>query len=110
MLHKQTRSILCQRFQSQLEPMSEKTQERAKLMGKMKIPKKTSNRKVCTKAEQFKTFRVHLIRMITFYFKGMCRGLLGKESPVQLRQNRKDALKEADVVILAGNFQAHELN
>jgi acetolactate synthase-like protein len=32
----------------------------------------------------------------------MCRGLLGSNSNVQLRQNRKDALKEADVVILAG--------
>jgi len=39
---------------------------------------------------------------IPSYLGGMCRGLLGKDSNVQLRQNRKDALKEADVVILAG--------
>ena len=32
----------------------------------------------------------------------MCRGLLGVNSSVQLRQNRKDALKEADVIVLAG--------
>ncbi|KAI6176092.1 2-hydroxyacyl-CoA lyase 2 [Aphelenchoides bicaudatus] len=32
---------------------------------------------------------------IPTYLGGMCRGLLGKESNVQLRQNRKDALKEA---------------
>lgn len=32
----------------------------------------------------------------------MSRGLLGKNSPIQFRHCRKDALKEADVVILAG--------
>jgi len=32
----------------------------------------------------------------------MSRGLLGKASKIQMRQCRKDALKEADVVILAG--------
>ncbi|KAI6181206.1 2-hydroxyacyl-CoA lyase 2 [Aphelenchoides besseyi] len=39
---------------------------------------------------------------IPAYLGGMCRGLLGADSPVQLRQNRKDALREADVIILAG--------
>ena len=29
-------------------------------------------------------------------------GLLGKASPIQMRQERKDALRDADVVILAG--------
>lgn len=32
----------------------------------------------------------------------MARGMLGKNSPIQFRHCRKDALKEADVVILAG--------
>lgn len=32
----------------------------------------------------------------------MSRGLLGAQSDIQMRQNRKEALKEADVVILAG--------
>ena len=32
----------------------------------------------------------------------MSRGLLGAASPLQMRHCRKDALKEADVVILAG--------
>eukprot|EP00047_Mylnosiga_fluctuans_P003295 m.228436 g.228436 ORF g.228436 m.228436 type:complete len:620 (+) comp11741_c0_seq1:42-1901(+) len=36
------------------------------------------------------------------YLGGMSRGLLGKQSPIQMRQDRKDALREADVVILAG--------
>ncbi len=36
------------------------------------------------------------------YLAGMSRGLLGAESAIQLRHQRKNALKEADVVILAG--------
>uniref|UniRef100_A0A7E4UPP9 2-hydroxyacyl-CoA lyase 2 n=1 Tax=Panagrellus redivivus TaxID=6233 RepID=A0A7E4UPP9_PANRE len=39
---------------------------------------------------------------IPVYLGGMSRGLLGKKSSIQMRQNRKDALKDADVVILAG--------
>ncbi|CAD5226893.1 unnamed protein product [Bursaphelenchus xylophilus] len=39
---------------------------------------------------------------IPTYLGGMCRGLLGQRSPIQFRQNRKEVLREADVVILAG--------
>lgn len=28
--------------------------------------------------------------------------MLGKDSPIHIRQNRRDALKEADLVLLAG--------
>lgn len=41
---------------------------------------------------------------IPAYFGGMARGLLGKESPIQMRQNRKDAMRDADLIILAGDF------
>ncbi|XP_053728874.1 2-hydroxyacyl-CoA lyase 2 [Synchiropus splendidus] len=36
------------------------------------------------------------------FLGGMSRGLLGKDSPIHIRQNRRDALKEADLVVLAG--------
>ena len=36
------------------------------------------------------------------YLSGMARGLLGAEHPRQLRHHRKQALREADLVILAG--------
>jgi acetolactate synthase-1/2/3 large subunit len=36
------------------------------------------------------------------YLSGMARGLLGREHPLQFRHKRREALKEADVVILAG--------
>uniref|UniRef100_A0A8C6SSS2 2-hydroxyacyl-CoA lyase 2 n=1 Tax=Neogobius melanostomus TaxID=47308 RepID=A0A8C6SSS2_9GOBI len=39
---------------------------------------------------------------IPCFLGGMSRGMLGKDSPIHIRQNRRDALKEADLVILAG--------
>ncbi|MCP9265539.1 Acetolactate synthase-like protein [Dirofilaria immitis] len=39
---------------------------------------------------------------IPTYLAGMSRGLLGQQSPIHMRYNRKDALKEADLIILAG--------
>ncbi len=39
---------------------------------------------------------------IPTFLAGMARGLLGKESELQLRHKRRNALKEADLVILAG--------
>lgn len=39
---------------------------------------------------------------IPVYLSGMARGLLGKDHPLQMRHKRRRALKEADLVILAG--------
>ena len=39
---------------------------------------------------------------IPCFLGGMARGLLGRNSDIHIRQRRRDALKEADVVILAG--------
>ena len=36
------------------------------------------------------------------YLSGMARGLLGAAHPLQMRHRRKEALREADVVVLAG--------
>lgn len=36
------------------------------------------------------------------YLSGMARGLLGQNHPLQMRHQRRQALKEADLVILAG--------
>ncbi|MBL7852037.1 MAG: thiamine pyrophosphate-binding protein [Cyclobacteriaceae bacterium] len=44
-----------------------------------------------------------LLKMdIPVYLSGMARGVLGSQSPVQFRHHRKEALREADLVILAG--------
>ncbi len=36
------------------------------------------------------------------YLAGMARGLMGADHPLQMRHHRKEALKQADVVVLAG--------
>ena len=40
---------------------------------------------------------------IPCFLGGMARGMLGRNSYLHIRQKRRDALKEADLVILAGN-------
>ncbi len=39
---------------------------------------------------------------IPVYLSGMARGLLGREHPLQMRHARRNALREADCVLLAG--------
>jgi acetolactate synthase-1/2/3 large subunit len=39
---------------------------------------------------------------IPVYLSGMARGLLGRSDPLQMRHARRDALREADCVLLAG--------
>ncbi|MFN8285972.1 MAG: thiamine pyrophosphate-binding protein [Chitinophagales bacterium] len=39
---------------------------------------------------------------VPVYLSGMGRGLLGKESRLQMRHHRKDAIKESDLIVLAG--------
>ena len=39
---------------------------------------------------------------IPVYLSGMARGLLGRDAPLQLRHQRRQALREADCVVLAG--------
>jgi acetolactate synthase-like protein len=41
---------------------------------------------------------------IPCFLGGMARGLLGRYSDIQARQKRGEALKEADVVIMAGEL------
>ena len=36
------------------------------------------------------------------FLGGMTRGLLGRNSPLHIRQKRREALRDADLVILAG--------
>lgn len=53
-----------------------------------------------TKAENLKAALESM--GIPCYLGGMTRGLLGRNNPLHIRQCRKDALKEADLVICAG--------
>jgi thiamine pyrophosphate-dependent acetolactate synthase large subunit-like protein len=39
---------------------------------------------------------------IPVYLSGMARGLLGRDNPLQIHHHRKEALREADLILLAG--------
>src|SRR2546428_13620493 len=39
---------------------------------------------------------------VPVFLSGMARGLLGKENKLQMRHHRKEAIKESDLIILAG--------
>lgn len=47
---------------------------------------------------------------IPCFLGGMTRGLLGRNSAIHIRQRRKDALKDADVVVCAGAVADFRLN
>ena len=47
---------------------------------------------------------------IPCFLGGMARGLLGRNSALHIRQRRKDALKEADVVVCAGTVADFRLS
>ncbi|CAD6193545.1 unnamed protein product [Caenorhabditis auriculariae] len=47
---------------------------------------------------------------IPVFLGGMCRGLLGKDHPLQFRHVRRDALKDADLTILAGTVADFRLS
>ncbi|XP_033108878.1 acetolactate synthase-like protein [Anneissia japonica] len=47
---------------------------------------------------------------IPCFLGGMSRGMLGRNSAIHIRQKRRDALREADVVVLAGAVPDFRLN
>ena len=44
------------------------------------------------------------------FLSGMARGMLGRNNPIHIRQNRSQVLKEADLIILAGTVADFRLN
>ena len=47
---------------------------------------------------------------IPCYLGGMSRGLLGRNGPLHIRQRRRDALKDSDLVVLVGSVCDFRLN
>lgn len=47
---------------------------------------------------------------IPCFLSGMSRGLLGRDNPIHIKQRRRDALKEADLVLLIGTVCDFRLN
>ena len=59
----------------------------------------------------FKCIEIHSQDLgIPVYLGGMSRGLLGRNSPINMRQARREALRDADLVILGGSVADFRLS
>ncbi|KAJ6657668.1 hypothetical protein lerEdw1_002169 [Lerista edwardsae] len=81
----------------------QQVQECVELVSRAKKPVILLGSQVTLPPTPVKMLRAALEELgIPCFLGGMARGMLGKSSPLHIRQNRREALKEADVVILAG--------
>ncbi|XP_054858126.1 2-hydroxyacyl-CoA lyase 2 [Eublepharis macularius] len=81
----------------------EQVQQCVELISRAKKPVILLGSQVTLPPTPVKVLRTALEELgIPCFLGGMARGMLGKNSPLHIRQNRREALKEADVVILAG--------
>ncbi len=75
----------------------------AKLLSEAKKPLIVLGSQAMLRADRVQELVGAVNRMgIPVYLSGMARGLLGADHPLQKRHARRKALKEADVVVLAG--------
>lgn len=82
----------------------------ADLLHKSRKPLLIIGSQALLQADQAEALQAALIRMgIPVYLSGMARGLLGTH-PLHIRHKRSQALKEADLVLLAGVPQDFRLN
>jgi thiamine pyrophosphate-dependent acetolactate synthase large subunit-like protein len=72
-------------------------------MGKAQRPLLVIGSQAVVLAAQADALAAAVARLgIPVYLSGMARGLLGRDHPLLLRHQRRDALREADCVLLAG--------
>ncbi|XP_005991216.1 2-hydroxyacyl-CoA lyase 2 [Latimeria chalumnae] len=82
---------------------AEQIQQCVELVSKAKKPAILLGSQVTLPPTSVEKIRIVLESLgMPCFLGGMARGMLGKDSPIHIRQNRRDALKEADLVILAG--------
>ncbi|XP_038053221.1 2-hydroxyacyl-CoA lyase 2-like [Patiria miniata] len=87
------------------QPMAsaEQVQKAVEIVSKAKKPVIVLGSQVTLPPTPVEEVREALEAMgIPCFLGGMARGMLGKNSPYHIRQRRRDALRDADVVILAG--------
>lgn len=79
--------------------------ECARLIRRAKKPVILVGSQATLLADKVDDIKAGLTKMgVPCFLGGMARGLLGQKSRIQVRQRRGDALKEADVIILAGSI------
>ena len=75
----------------------------ANLLGRAKRPLMVLGSQVMLRPDRVEELVAAVERIgVPVYLSGMARGLLGRGHPLQRRHKRRNALKEADVVVLAG--------
>ncbi|KAG8434317.1 hypothetical protein GDO86_012628 [Hymenochirus boettgeri] len=82
---------------------SEQIQQCVELVSRAKKPVFLLGSQVTLPPTPVEKLRKYLETLgIPCFLGGMARGMLGRDSQIHIRQNRREALKEADLVILAG--------
>lgn len=82
---------------------AEDLREVAARLGKAKAPVMIVGSQATLRVDKMRQLAEKISDLgIPVYLTGMARGLLGKDHPLQFRHGRSQALKEADLVIIAG--------
>lgn len=85
------------------EPSRRKVREAARLLDRADRPVMVLGSQTVLRTAQSAELIAAIERIgVPVYLSGMARGLLGVDHPLQLRHKRRLALREADVVLLAG--------
>jgi acetolactate synthase-1/2/3 large subunit len=85
------------------EPLPEPLERAAELVAACERPVLVVGSQALLDPPRVEALAVAVERLgMPVYLAGMARGLLGPSSPLQRRQRRREALREADLVILAG--------
>lgn len=86
-----------------MEPSAGEVHRVAKLLAGARQPVLVAGSQVLALPQEADDIAVSVRRMgLPTYLGGMARGLLGADCPIQLRHQRSKALREADVVLVAG--------
>lgn len=84
-------------------PASRELRKVAKILAAARSPVLMVGSQALLETDQVEALAASVERLgIPVYLSGMARGLLGTNHPLQLRHRRREALRQADLVLLAG--------
>ena len=84
-------------------PASRELRKAAKILAAARSPVLMVGSQALLETDQVEALAASVERLgIPVYLSGMARGLLGTNHPLQLRHKRREALRQADLVLLAG--------
>ncbi len=84
-------------------PASRELRKAARILAAARSPVLMVGSQALLETDQVEALAASVERLgIPVYLSGMARGLLGRNHPLQLRHKRREALRQADLVLLAG--------